>query len=92
MSKSFKRMMFWLSVKLIPRRVLCFFTTLNRHRYGEPEPVIIDGPINLPPVDRVWTVLAFHRQCSRCYKIKSVGYTFAQAEQAVREGIEEDAW
>lgn len=83
-----KKQMFWLEVKLIPRRLLCYVTL--HHRYEDPDPVITDGPINLPPCERDWVVLAFHRQCSLCYKIKSQGYIFTDAVNAVREAIEED--
>jgi hypothetical protein len=78
------RRLFW---KTLPRRTLCL---VLGHRFEEAQPVIIDGPIDLPPREREWTVLAFHRQCARCWKVTGVSYTFDEAVDAVREAIEED--
>ncbi len=79
-----RRKLFW---KTLPRRSLC---VVLRHRFEEAQPVIIDGPIDLPPRERNWAVLAFHKQCERCYVVRSVSYTFTDAVSAVRASIEED--
>ena len=77
-----------LTIRLFPRRVWCKLHL--RHKWRNPDPVIVDGPLDLPARDRDWVVLAFHSQCDRCYKIRSVGYTFTDAEGAVRSAIEDD--
>jgi hypothetical protein len=86
---SFRKLRIKLAIRTFPRRVLCALM-LNRHRWGEASAVIIDGPLNLPPRERGWSVLAFHKQCKRCYTIRDVGYSFQDAESAVRREIEED--
>jgi hypothetical protein len=88
MSKSLKREFRKLWLRLLPRRVWCALH--GRHRWGQADPVITDGPLDLPPRERDWAVLAFHRQCERCYKVADVVYSFVDAETAVREAIEED--
>lgn len=65
----FQRQRIKLWFHFLPKRVVCLFV---RHQWGEPEPIVSDGPLHLPPSEREWFVHGIHAQCYRCAKIKSL--------------------
>lgn len=87
---TYRRLRRRLALRLLPRRVWCAVTTGGLHRWGTADPVIIDGPIDLPPREREWIVFAFHKQCDRCYKVAEVPHTEEEAASAIEEAIREE--
>lgn len=76
-----------LRAKRIPWSLKC---RLVGHEWGDKSPVVTVGPLGVPPRERDYQVLAFHRQCGRCYLIENVPYTVHEKLAAIEDAIRED--
>ena len=75
----------------MPHKTICLF---KEHSWGDLYPIIVDGPLHLPPKEREWQMIALYNKCNRCAKTINFPFDEEEAKEYIQKEIlnAEEEW